>query len=287
MLSPKALLSLLPFFLQAANAAQAPTYSGWNLLWQDSFTGAAHSSPNGNNWNIITGNLGVNNELETYSSSTKNVQLSGGTTLQLVPWRDSSVSGGWTSGRIESKYTFTPQAGKKTRAEGSVRFGGNAQNQKQGIWPAFWILGNILRNGGSWPACGEIDILETVNGQTTGHGTLHCNQYPGGICNEPNGLGSSVNIGNYDWHTWRIEVDRTSNNWRTETLTWYLDGKNFHQITGAQINDQNTWNSIAHSPLFFILNVAVGGAWPGNPNGSTLDGYGAMMEVSYVATYST
>ncbi|KAM0261401.1 hypothetical protein ACHAQJ_002254 [Trichoderma viride] len=275
-------------FVGATNAWTPPGYSGYNLVWYDDFSGNGGTSPNQNNWNIITGNLNVNAELETYSSSTQNLQLSGGNTLQLVPWKDSSTFGGWTSGRVESKYVFTPQAGVVTRAEASIRFGSNAQANKQGIWPAFWILGNSLRNGGSWPACGEIDIMETVDGQATGHGTLHCDVYPGGICNEGNGIGGPVNIANIgDFHTWRVEIDRTSNNWQTETLTWSLDGTNFFQIPGSQIGDSGVWNAIAHSPLYFILNVAVGGNWPGNPNSSTLDGYGSMMEVGYVAYYSS
>ncbi|KAK1246006.1 hypothetical protein MKX07_005075 [Trichoderma sp. CBMAI-0711] len=281
MWSPKVAAAILAF-VGLSNAWAPPSYGGFNLVWNDDFAGNGGTSPNTGNWNIITGNLNVNNELETYSSSTKNVQLSGGNTLQLVPWKDSSTFGGWTSGRLESKYTFTPQAGKVTRAEASIRMGSNAQANKQGIWPAFWMLGDVLRHGGSWPSCGEIDILEQVNGQPTGHGTLHCDVYPGGICNEGNGIGGPVNFNNpNDFHTWRVEIDRTSNNWQTETLTWSLDGTNFFQITGSRIGNQNVWNNIAHSPLFFILNVAVGGSWPGNPNSSTLDGYGAMMEVGY------
>ncbi|RFU82056.1 secreted glucosidase [Trichoderma arundinaceum] len=288
MWSPKVAAAILSF-VGAANAWTPPSYGGFNLVWSDGFAGNGGTSPNGGNWNTITGNLNVNNELETYSSSTRNVQLSGGSTLQLVPWRDGNTFGGWTSGRLESKYTFVPQPGRVTRAEAAIRFGSNAQGNKQGIWPAFWILGDSIRQpNGGWPGCGEIDIMETVNGQATGHGTLHCDVYPGGICNEGNGIGGPVNINNInDWHAWRVEIDRTSNNWQQETLTWSLDGTNYFQITGSRIGNQNVWNSIAHSPLFFILNVAVGGNWPGNPNGSTLDGYGSMMEVGYVAHYST
>ncbi|RHZ45430.1 hypothetical protein CDV55_100691 [Aspergillus turcosus] len=232
-----------------------------------------------------TGNPGVNGELETYTNSNRNVQLSGGNTLQLVPWKDSSVSGGWTSGRLESKYVFTPSAGRLTLAEADIRFGTNPTSAKQGIWPAFWILGNSIRSGTPWPQCGELDILETVNGQLTGYGTAHCNVYPGGICNEPNGLGGSITIPDQSWHTWRIIWDRTPSTWQSETITWYMDGQLFHRITGSQIGDSNVWASLCHDPLYFILNVAVGGNWPGNPNSATLDGYGSMMEIAYVAVY--
>ena len=134
---------------------------------------------------------------------------------------------------------------------------------------------------------GEIDVLETVDGRLTGYGTLHCDVYPGGICNEGNGLGASIGIPNQDWHTWRVDINKQDGNWVNQSINWSMDGQVYHTITGGQIGNQNVWNSVASSPFYFILNVAVGGAWPGNPNGATQDGYGSMMEVGYVAHYST
>ncbi|PKX96018.1 glycoside hydrolase family 16 protein [Aspergillus novofumigatus IBT 16806] len=277
--------SLLPALASLALAWAPPSYSGYTLQWSDSFAGSTATLPNSNNWNVITGNLGVNGELETYTRSTANVQLSGGSTLQLVPLKDSSVSGGWTSGRVESKYIFTPSAGKVTLAEANIRFGSNPTSNKQGIWPAFWILGNSIRSGTGWPQCGELDILEAIDGKLTGYGTAHCDVNPGGICNEPNGLGGSITIPDQSWHTWRMAWDRTPSNWQSETITWYMDGQKFHQITGSQIGNSDVWATLCHDPLYFILNVAVGGYWPGNPNSNTLDGYGSMMEIGYVAVY--
>ncbi|ERT00568.1 endo-1,3(4)-beta-glucanase [Sporothrix schenckii 1099-18] len=275
------LLVCLPLLAQAWNA---PSYSGFNLVWQETFSGNSGTLPSTSTWNIITGNLGVNNELETYTDSTANLQLSGGNTLQIVPWES---GGQWTSGRIESTYTFTPAAGAKTLAEADIRFGDDDPSTKQGMWPAFWMLGDSIRHGTQWPACGEIDALETVDGQLIGHGTAHCDVSQGGACNEPTGLTSSVGIPDQSWHTWRVQFDRTSNNWQTETITWYLDGASFHSISGSELGDENSWNALCHSPLYFILNVAVGGNWPGSPNSSTEDGYGALMEVAYVAVYSS
>ncbi|KAM0369862.1 hypothetical protein ACHAPY_010886 [Fusarium culmorum] len=277
---------LFSLFSLGTVAWDAPNYSGFTKVWQDTFAGSGGTLPDTSRWNIITGYLNVNAELEVYTSSTRNVQRSGGDTLQLVPWRDASAQNGWTSGRIESKYVFTPQAGKVTRTEANLRFGTCSTNNKQGIWPAYWMLGNILRNGGSWPSCGEIDAMETVNGQLNGHGTVHCHVYPGGICNEGTGIGNTIGIPDQSWHTWRVEFNRAKSSWRDETITWFMDGQQFHQISGARINDQNVWNSLCHSPLYFILNVAVGGTWPGYPNGNTCDGYGSMMEVGYVAHYT-
>ncbi|KAI5922478.1 family 16 glycosyl hydrolase [Camillea tinctor] len=264
------------------SAEAVPGYSGYNTVWADTFDGAAGQMINTNNWNIITG-INVNNEWQQYTTSTNNMQLSGGATLQIVPRKDSS--GQWTSARVESKYTFTPVAGGLTMGEAKIRFGDNAIANKQGIWPAFWLLGNSIRTGTAWPACGELDVMETVNGVLTGYGTAHCDVYPGGACNEPSGLAGTTAIPDQGWHTWRIVWDRRASSWTGETITWYRDGAQFQQISGAQIGSQSVWNSLAGSPVYFILNVAVGGNWPGAPNANTLDGWGSMMEVAYVSHY--
>jgi len=281
---PKSLLSTLLVLLPAASAWDSPSYSGFTRLWQDTFGGAAGTGVNEANWQIIT-NINVNNEIQQYTTSRNNLQISGGETVQIIPQKD--ASGRWTSGRIESKYTFTPAAGRVTIAEGLIRFGDTPIANKKGIWPAFWILGDALRNGVSWPRCGELDILETVNGQLTGYGTVHCDTYPNGACNEPNGIGGTTAIPDHGWHTWRMQWDRRSNNWQTETITWFRDGQQFHQISGARIGSEGIWNSLAHAPLYFILNVAVGGNWPGNPDGSTVGGWGSLMETAYVAVYQS
>ncbi|KAM4066182.1 glycosyl hydrolases family 16 domain-containing protein [Hirsutella rhossiliensis] len=283
---PQRTLTAIIALVSAASAWDAPNYAGFGRVWQETFAGAKGSSPNRGNWNIIDGNLGVNNELQTYTSKTRNVQLSGGGTLQLVPWKDGSAPRGWTSGRLEGSHLVTPEAGKVTRVEAAVRFGGNPVDRKQGIWPAFWMLGHAIRNGAPWPACGEIDIMESVNGQLSGYGTVHCNVFPGGICNEGTGIGGSTAFPDQGWHTWRVEFDRRPGNWLDQSISWYMDGRLFHQIRGNRINNPGVWASLCNSPLFFILNVAVGGNWPGYPNGNTFDGYGSMLEVGYVAHYT-
>lgn len=242
----------------------APTYSGYTLLWTAPFTGTAGTSPSTSSWNIITGYLGVNSELEKYTSSTKNLQLSGGSTLQFVPWTDSSTAYGWTSARIESVNSWTPASGVITRVEAEIDFGTNAISTKQGFWPAFWMLAESYRTGAaSWPECGELDILETINGVLTGYGTAHC----GDECNDEfdyEGLQGSINIPDQSWHTWRLEWDRTSGNWQTETIKWSMDGTVFQTLTGSSF-DQSVWATLAHSPYYIIFNMAVGGAWVSLP----------------------
>src|ERR1041384_3455859 len=94
----------------------------------------------------------TNNEVQDYTTSTRNLQLSGGGTLQVVPWNN---GGRWTSGRIESKATFVPPKGKGTMFQGVIRFGDHPTERKQGIWPAFWMLGDSIHYGTPWPNCGE------------------------------------------------------------------------------------------------------------------------------------
>ncbi|TGJ86336.1 hypothetical protein E0Z10_g2406 [Xylaria hypoxylon] len=259
----------LAFALAATSvAAEAvPGYGGYNVVWQENFYGASGSLVEEGNWNIIERSRAdnANNEWQTYTRSNQNHQLSGGSTLQIVPLNNN----GWTSARLESKYVFTPSDGRRTMVEAKIRFGANGAAQKQGIWPAFWILGDSIRHGTGWPGCGEIDILEMVNGILTGYGTIHCDVAPGGICNE-----YSV-------------IDRTPGSWADESITWYRDGAQFMQVTGGRINNVNVWNSLATAPLYIILNVAVGGDWPGAPNGNTLGSWGSEMEVAYVAHYQS
>lgn len=251
-----ALLSMLLASATFGAATAAPGYGGFSLEWHTDFGGPRNSLPRDDQFNIITGYLGYNAEAESYTRNTANLRMSGSGTLQIVPQWD---GGRWTSGRIESKYTFTPTPGRVTRVEASIRFGN--RGGKQGIWPAFWMLGDSNRHGVSWPLSGEIDIVEVINGQSTGHGTLHCDTNPGGICDESNGLGAAVDFDNSGYNTWRFELDRRPDDWTRETLTWFVNGQLFHQISGERIGNEDIWNRVCHSPLFFVLNVAVGGYW--------------------------
>ena len=143
--------------------------------------------------------------------------------------------------------------------EASVSLGSNAR--KQGIWPAFWLMGDSVHHGTPWPQCGELDVFEQVNGAMTAYGTIHCGTNPGGACGEPNGKGGTVPLPDNGFHTWTARIDRTPADWTQETISWFLDGKVFHTVAGAEVGDQAVWSTIAHSPLFIIMNLAVGGDW--------------------------
>lgn len=268
-----------------AEAWTPPTYTNFNRVWFSSFVGAENELPASSNWNYITGDRNDNNEWQRYTTSSQNLKLSGQNTLQIIPRRDASAPRGWTSARIESKPTVTPADGKLTRIEASVRVGNNAAARKQGIWPAVWMMGDAFRKGTPWPQCGELDLYEQINGQSVVNFVGHCDVYPGGLCQEPVGLVNVANLPDSEHHIYRMEVDRRNSNFRQQKITWYMDGAKVHEITGAVINNSAVWASLAHSPFFFIVNVAVGGNWPGDPNAQTLGGIGSVLELGYVAHY--
>ncbi|KAL7940615.1 family 16 glycoside hydrolase [Trichoderma barbatum] len=250
------------------------------LVWDDPFVGCPGCSPNFTEWIVPPSSLHTNNEWQTYTSSPSNLQLSGSQTLQIVP-RNSPQ--GWTSSRIESVRSWTPNSGKITQIQASFRTGTGGTYGKQGMWPAFWMLGDSLRRGTPWPFCGELDIFEQINGAMAGQGTIHCEQSQSQTC----GMFGKVTIPNDSFHTWVLRIDRTPTTWQAETLEWYMDGIPFFKITGTDISNQTTWSTIAQSPMYIILNLAVGGDWPGNPDNTTQDGYSSMMEIQYVAIYES
>jgi beta-glucanase (GH16 family) len=80
-----------------------------------------------------------------------------------------------------------------------------------------------------------------------------------------------VSIPNQDWQRWRIVWDRTSGDWRSQSITWFMNDHQFHQVRGDQLNNQGVWESLTAKPLFFILNVAVGGNWVSRHNITLVD----------------
>ncbi|KAI0018647.1 glycoside hydrolase family 16 protein [Xylariomycetidae sp. FL0641] len=276
--------TILPLLPSLVAAVQPPNVDGMSIVWQDAFEGSAGSSPNTGKWNIMDA-IDTNGEVQTYTTSSSNLQISGGGTIQFVPRR--SGNGKWTSGRIESKASWTPSPGKVMSMRASILQGDNPTANKQGMWPAFWLLGDAIRHGTAWPLCGEIDIMEQVNGIPTAYGTVHCDQEFGGACNQPTGIGGIVGLPTEGFHTWGLTIDLTNPNWALQTMTWSLDGNTFFTLAGGALGSEGMWATLAHSPMYMILNVAVGGDWPGAPNAATLDSYGSMMEVAWAAVYSS
>ncbi|HEY2671644.1 MAG TPA: glycoside hydrolase family 16 protein [Rugosimonospora sp.] len=278
-----------------AGAAVPPPASGWTTVFSDDFTGAAGTGVNTANWLYDlghgysggAGNWGTG-EVESMTNNTQNVYQDGSGHLVIKPIRDGS--GNWTSGRIETQRTdFAAPAGGKVRIEASIQQPNVSGAAALGYWPAFWALGAAARPVGAtnWPSIGEWDIMEDINGLSSEFGTLHCGVDPGGPCNETTGIGSGQRACGgcqTGYHTYALEYDRSVS---PEQLRWYLDGNNFFTVNANQV-DATTWNNATHHGFFIILNVAMGGGFPGafggGPTGSTQSG--VPMNVDYVAVYT-
>ncbi|GAA1704927.1 glycoside hydrolase family 16 protein [Nonomuraea bangladeshensis] len=293
-----ALTGLLVNAAVSASAAVPATPSGWSLVWSDDFNGSAGTLPSSSNWIIDTGhaypggpaNWGTG-EIQNYTSSTSNLSLDGSGNLRITPLRSSS--GEWTSARIETRRAdFKPADGRILRIESRLQMPNVTGDAALGYWPAFWALGAPYRgNYWNWPAIGEFDIMENVNGINSVWGVLHCGVNPGGPCNETTGLGASRacpgSTCQSAFHTFRFEWDRSVS---PNQLRWYVDGQQFHGVNQSQF-DATTWaNMTGHAGYFLLLNVAMGGAFPNALGGQTPTAAtvpGRPMVVDYVAVWQS
>lgn len=260
-LLPK-LAALLGFCTVAA--AQDPP--GWTLVWADEFEQADGSPPDPAKWGHDTGGSGWgNNELQYYTSRTENARIEDG---HLVIEARSEEFGGrnYTSARLLTK-------GKRTWTYG--RFEARLRVPRgQGMWPALWMLGADFDSVG-WPDCGEIDIMEHIGGQPgTVHGTLHGPGYSGtaGLSGSHT-LPAGEDVAD-DFHLFAME-------WEENRIRWFIDGQPYFTLTPQDLPAGATW--VFDRPHFLLLNVAVGGNWPGNPNAST--SFPQRMTVDYVRVY--
>jgi beta-glucanase (GH16 family) len=169
------------------------------------------------------------------------------------------------------------------RMEASIQQPDVTRTNGAGYWPAFWMLGNGLRNGGTWPSIGEVDILEDINGRSSVFGTLHCGSNPGGPCNESSGVGSgerSCKGCQTGFHKYAVEIDRSVS---PEQIRWYLDGDNYFTLSEAKVDRQAWVNAVDH-PFFIIFDLAIGGGFPaafgGGPTGDTVSG--GEMKIDYL-----
>ena len=144
----------------------------------------------------------------------------------------------------------------------------------QGMWPAFWMLGTNIDSAG-WPACGEIDIMENIGKEPgTAHGTVHGPGYSGsGGIGGPVTLPGGLSVAD-DFHVFAVECD-------TNRIAWFMDGTSYFTLTPASLPAKTRW--VFNQPKFLILNLAVGGGWPGNPDPSTT--FPQRLLVDYVRVY--
>lgn len=237
----------------------------WHLIWQDEFDGADGARVDATKWRYDVGGDGWGNaQLEFDTDRIDNSSLDGQGHLRIVAKRESFSGRQYTSARLNT-------AGKFERAYG--RFEARIKLPRgQGIWPAFWVLGANVSNVG-WPGCGEIDIMEYRGQQVRNNrGSLHGPGYSGG-----GNVGKEIDAGldlSQAFHTYAIE-------WDPGRVIFKIDNDAFFTATPADLPAGTTW--VYDHPFFIILNLAVGGTYVGNVDGSTT--FPQTMLVDHVRVY--
>lgn len=229
--------------------ASAQTYS---LVWADEFTSGISSA-----WKFDTGGGGWGNNEKQYYQAANATVVNGN--LLITAKKERVGANAYTSARLKTQGLKEFQYGK-IEARIKMPLG-------QGLWPAFWMLG-ANSSTVTWPACGEIDVVEHINTENLVYGTTHWDsngqhaQYGGNVATTP-----------ADYHVYAIT-------WDASYIRWFLDGVQYHEILIA--NNTGSTEEF-HRPFYLLLNLAVGGNWPGQ----TVDGtkLPATMYVDYVRVY--
>lgn len=248
--------------------------SAQTLIWSDEFNGPAGQLPDSSNWGYDLGNGDWgwgNGEHQYYTNSPSNIAQDGNGNLVITARRENPGNYNCWNGPCQYTSARILSYGRRSflygRIEARIRI-----SIGQGFWPAFWMLGDNFASVG-WPQCGEIDIMENVgNDPLYVHGTLHGPGYSGG-----NGVGASHRSPNgqpfaNDFHVYRVD-------WTPSSISWYVDGVHFSTKTPADVSGQ--W-VFSHN-FFIIMNLAVGGQWPGYPDGSSV--FPQTMAIDYVRAY--
>ncbi|MBI2430329.1 MAG: glycoside hydrolase family 16 protein [Ignavibacteriales bacterium] len=233
-----------------------PTIPGWKLVWNDEFTG---TTVDPNKWEYeVNGDGGGNNELQYYTARKENSYIDTG--KLVIEAREENYLG--------KKYT---SARMRTQWRGEWTYGRFEVRAKlpcgQGIWPAIWMLPTDWEYGG-WPLSGEIDIMEMLGHEIDRvYGTIHFG--PAWPNNQKSGGSYKLSGGNFceDFHTFAVVWDSTG-------FQWFVDGVKYFSTAKGKPFDKR---------FHLLLNVAVGGNWPGNPNAST--SFPQRMVVEYVRVY--
>ena len=251
--------------------ARASKPGGWTLVWRDEFDGPGGSAVDSSKWTFdIGGNGWGNQELETYTSRTANSHIEGGRlvikALKETYAGPDNITRQYTSARLVTKNKFSLAFG---RFEARIRI-----PYGQGIWPAFWLLGDNIDTAG-WPKCGEIDIMENIGKEPSMvHGTFHGPGYSGGSGISASYALPSGNKFSDDFHVFAVE-------WEPNVMRFYVDKFLYATRTPSDLPAGASW--VFDHPFFIIINVAVGGGWPGNPNATTV--FPQQMLVDYVRVY--
>ncbi|GAA1727621.1 MULTISPECIES: glycoside hydrolase family 16 protein [Streptomyces] len=265
-------LAATPWLTAPATATPAAAPQATNKAaaeFTDNFDGPAGSGVDGSKWGVETGDNVNNHERQYYTDGNKNAALDGNGNLVITARKENPGNYNCWYGRCEYTSARLNTSQKFTTASGHVEARMKLP-QGQGMWPAFWMLGNDIGSAG-WPNCGEIDIMENVGFEpSTVHGTLHGPGYSGS-----GGIGAGYTLPNGGkfsdaFHTFAID-------WSPNKITWSVDGNVYQTRTPADLNG-NRW--VFDHPFYIILNLAVGGYWPGDPDGNT--SFPQQLVVDYV-----
>jgi len=263
----KFLLTILIAFLLIPDAFGQNGEPEWELIWSDEFEGTELDL---SKWSYQYGTGASdglsgwgNAELQYYTDRPDNIFVQDGK-LHIVALEESFAGMDYTSARIRSINNGDWRYG---RFEASIKL-----PEGQGIWPAFWMMPTDAVYGG-WPASGEIDIMELVGHQPNVlHGTIHYgppHTYSGGSYTLPSGNFSD------DFNTFAIE-------WENGEIRWYVNDIHYHTETNW-FSESQDFPAPFEQRFHFLLNVAVGGHWPGSPDATTE--FPQQMVVDYVRVY--
>ena len=262
----------------ASNSSDPRCTSGppqHTLVWQDEFDGPKGATFDRAKWTADTGGTGFGNqELEFYTTRSENAALDGDGHLVITALAE-PASTPYTCWYGSCRYTSTRLKSQGLSSWTYGRFEARIRLPRgQGVWPAFWMLGADIGTVG-WPKSGEIDIMENIGKEPSiVHGTMHGPGYSGA-----NGIGRAFTLSSGafadDFHVFAVE-------WRQNSVSWYVDGSLYHEMTPSNIPSGTEW-VFAH-PFFVLLNLAVGGAWPGAPDATTT--FPQQMVVDYVRVYN-
>lgn len=272
-----------------ASQVFSPNIPGGRLVWSDEFSnsGGVSVQPNASTWTYDTGtNCCGNHELETYCAwgstsnacnpSNPNAYVGTDGYLHVVAMNPSAKV--YTSARLKSQGLFSFQYG---RIEARMML-----PESQGMWPAFWLLGDNIATV-NWPACGEADVMEHIDGSSP---PTYAGRPPLGydwIAGSVHGTGGSSHVFQMEryhpagfsaaaWHTYGMI-------WTKGQIQYYVDDPANIYATFSSGKFNGTW-AFDQGPMFIILNLAVGGSWPGNPDTSTI--FPSSMLVDYVRIYT-
>jgi beta-glucanase (GH16 family) len=260
-------------------APQDSALAGWTLVWSDEFDGPDGSAVDSTKWTHDVGGTGWGNqELEYYTDGTQNAVVEGGnlvitaTTDGASAYTCSYASSGtcqYTSARLKTEGLFSQQYG---RFEARIQI-----PEGQGLWQAFWMLGSDIATN-AWPMCGEIDVMENIGSQPSiNNGSMHMPAAGSTSDSDLTGtytLPGGANLGDA-FHTYAI--DRSAS-----AVNFYVDDNLYETQTPSSATNR-TWEF--DKPFFILLNVAVGGQWPGSPDSTTT--FPQTMKVDWVRVYQT